>query len=148
MGFLCLRAKGTQEEVVETATKYSMGSSDDKKGSHDNGCVEESRPKPAEDGDGVTESKKICTRRSGIQWIWSHLKDVVLRNNDEDAHCEEDAAVGNNLKQKRAYTSYTYEKYGFMAKLGRVVLLIFICVMAIREMWPDKYGSYMGFDQE
>lgn len=127
--------------------KYTAGSSDDGNESYDYGCVEVLHAEPAEKHDGVEWSNEICTRCGDIPWYWSQLKDGVVRKVDEDACCGGDAGVGNNLKRDLSYRLYTYESYAFMSKRRRVVLPI--CVMAgIRDIWPDKYGSYMGFHED
>lgn len=69
------------------------------------------------------------------------------RSVDEDAYCGDHDAVGNNMKRKSAYRSHIYERCGFMDKKRRVVWPI--CIMeGIRNMWLDKYASYMGFYKE
>lgn len=117
--------------------KYTAGSSDDCNKSYYDGCVEELCAEPAKEEYGVDGSKEMGTRGGRIPCYGSQLKYVVVRSLDEDAYCGEDAAVGNNLKQKRAYRPNTFEWCGFMSKRRQVVLPI--CVMAgIRDRGPNK----------
>lgn len=87
---------------------------------------------------------EICLSGRGIPCNLVQLQNSVVTTSNEQDTFNPEGKDGNNTKRKRIYRSYTYELYGYLDKLRRIVLPKSV-MAGIPEIWSDKYGLYMRF---
>ena len=96
------------------------------------------------DEDIVETESSMREECGGTPCYWNQLGAEIVSKTVQFHEQHNVLSISRSFTRKQAYKSFIYQRYGILGTNNRIQIPNCVLI-AIRHLWPDEKGAYMGY---